>query len=215
VPASPPEFLDPAIPGSRLPNAKRDMSSLAHKIVVGLGNPGKRYAGTRHNAGSMVVDLLAGECGRAAWVPECESLVCRAEIGGREVLLAKPLTFMNRSGEAVRLLLEESGLAVSDLILVVDDFNLPFGRVRVRRRGSAGGHNGLESVIRILDTGEFIRIRLGIGETDMPVDKAVFVLDAFPPGQREELREMIMKACAAVKMVLSDGVSRAMSVFNA
>jgi PTH1 family peptidyl-tRNA hydrolase len=190
------------------------MSSLAQTIVVGLGNPGEQYAGTRHNAGYMAVDLLAGECGRVAWVRECQSLVCRAEIGGRAVLLAKPLTFMNRSGEAVRLLLEESGLAVSDLILVVDDFNLPFGRIRIRRRGSAGGHNGLESVIRILDTREFIRIRLGIGETDMPVDKAAFVLEDFQPTRREELKGMIMKACDAVKMVLSAGVSQAMSVFN-
>jgi len=191
------------------------MSSLALKIVVGLGNPGERYAGTRHNAGYMVVDQLAGVFVRSPWVRERRSLICRAEIGGSAVLLAKPLTFMNRSGEAILHLLEKSELAVPGLILVVDDFNLPFGQIRVRRRGSAGGHNGLESVIRILDTQDFIRVRLGIGEPAMPADKAVFVLEDFPPEQDAELKEMIMRACDAVRMILSDGVSQAMSVFNA
>ncbi len=191
------------------------MDGLTSRLIIGLGNPGVQYAATRHNVGFMVVDALAREAGIERWSSGCRSLVSRAMIGGRETLLAKPLTYMNLSGQALSLLLSEHGLLLQDTLLIVDDFNLPFGRIRLRTRGSAGGHHGLESVIRAVASEEFLRVRLGIGEEDAPVDKAQFVLSDFPPEREAELSDMIRRAAEAVKMILSDGVSRAMSVFNA
>ncbi len=191
------------------------MEGPASCLIIGLGNPGQRYARTRHNAGFMVVDALAREAGAARWSEECRSLVCGADIAGKPALLAKPLTYMNLSGQAVRMLLGENRLTLREAVLIVDDFNLPFGRIRLRPRGSAGGHHGLESVIRAVESDEFLRVRLGIGEETAPQDRAEFVLSEFPPGRDEELGDMIRRAGAAVRMILSDGVARAMSVFNA
>jgi PTH1 family peptidyl-tRNA hydrolase len=184
-------------------------------LIVGLGNPGDQYARTRHNIGFMTVDALAREAGVKHWSNECRSLVCRPVIAGRPVILAKPLTYMNLSGLAIQMLLSENRLELKDAVLIVDDFNLPFGRIRLRSGGSAGGHHGLESVIRALATEEFLRIRLGVGEDDAPDDRAEFVLSDFPPERGMELSEMIHRAGEAVKMLLSDGAARAMSVFNA
>ncbi len=199
---------------SHLADAVASMSSLAPKLVFGLGNPGEKYSGNRHNAGYMVVDRLAAEFAAGAWQRQCQSLVCRFRFGDASVVLAKPLTFMNRSGEALGCLIGEYRLAAEDVILILDDFNLPFGRLRIRMRGSAGGHNGLESVIRALGTQEVIRVRLGIGEESMPDDKAGFVLEDFRPEQNNELKEMITRAGDAVKTILSGGVAEAMSLFN-
>jgi len=184
-------------------------------LIVGLGNPGAQYTRTRHNVGFMTVDLLAREAGVDRWSSECLSLVSRADIAGRQVILAKPLTYMNLSGLALQMLLSEHALQLKDAVLIVDDFNLPFGKIRLRAGGSAGGHHGLESVIRALASEEFLRVRLGIGEENAPADKAEFVLSEFPPGRETELSDMIHRACAAVKMLLSDGASKAMSAFNA
>jgi PTH1 family peptidyl-tRNA hydrolase len=191
------------------------MSSLVTRVVVGLGNPGERYARTRHNAGFMVVDALAGALPAGTWSRQCRSLIRLTRVGDTDVLLIKPQTLMNRSGEAIRLLLEQQERRLEDVLLVVDDFELPFGRIRIRKKGSAGGHNGLESVIRTLGTAEFMRVRLGIGEESMPSDKADFVLEDFPPARYADLKHMILRAADAVKMILTDGVSRAMAVFNA
>ena len=184
------------------------------RLVAGLGNPGSRYARTRHNAGFMVADALALEAGASPWTIRSRSLVCEARFGGEAVVLAKPLTYVNLSGQAVRLLLEEQGLDPGGLVLVLDDLNLPFGRIRIRSRGSAGGHHGLESVISALGSQEFPRVRLGIAEEVMPADKAEFVLSGFPPADAETLNDMIRRAAAAVRMILSEGVAEAMSVFN-
>jgi PTH1 family peptidyl-tRNA hydrolase len=184
------------------------------RLVAGLGNPGLRYARTRHNAGFMVADALAREAGAPPWMVRCRSLVCQARLGGEAVVLAKPLTYMNLSGQAVRLLLDEQGLAPGGLVLVLDDLNLPFGRIRVRSRGSAGGHRGLESVISALGSQEFPRVRLGVGEAVMPPDKAAFVLSEFPTGNEEMLNDLIGRAASAVRMILSEGVAEAMAAFN-
>jgi peptidyl-tRNA hydrolase, PTH1 family len=185
------------------------------RIIVGLGNPGKRYAKTRHNVGYMVVDALAGEDGRGGWITEHCSSFCPWELEGRQVLLVKPMTFMNHSGDAVKLFLSERGLGPKDLMLLMDDLNLPLGKIRVRARGSAGGHNGLQSVLRMVESDEVLRVRLGIGEENMPADKSEFVLEDFPPEQIACLGEMIARAGDAVKTILRDGVSKAMAVFNA
>jgi PTH1 family peptidyl-tRNA hydrolase len=185
------------------------------KLIVGLGNPGLRYRQTRHNAGFMVIDELARELQTGAWSPQCRSLVSTATIAGQEALLAKPLTFMNNSGRAVQLLLDEYRIDSREMIVILDDLNLPVGRIRIRERGSAGGHRGMESIIGTLNSDEIIRVRLGIGEENMPEDKAEFVLSDFSPGREPELKEMIARAAQAVRAMSSDGMSRAMSVFNA
>ena len=185
------------------------------RLIVGLGNPGVRYQRTRHNAGFMVVEALARDTHAGTWLFQCESLLCHSNIGPEQVLLAKPLTFMNVSGRAVHLLLREHGIEVKDMILVLDDLNLPLGRIRIRERGSTGGHRGLESVARVLETEEFIRVRLGIGEESMPEDKAGFVLAEFPPAKESDREDMVARGAQAVRFVIAEGVQRAMSVFNA
>ena len=184
------------------------------KIIVGLGNPGGRYARHRHNIGFMVLEALAREAS-GQWSTFTASLACRMELSGRPVLLAKPLTYMNSSGEAVRALLSALGRDAQDLLLVLDDLNLPFGRIRVRERGSAGGHRGLESILTLCGTEEIARIRVGIGDEEMPADKADFVLSDFPPERQQALDELILQAGNAVKSVLRDGIPRTMAVFNA
>jgi PTH1 family peptidyl-tRNA hydrolase len=185
------------------------------RLIVGLGNPGIRYQRTRHNAGYMAIDELARGTPLVLWSVCCQSLTLEAALGTHRVVLAKPLTFMNRSGPAVRLLLEVFRIDPKEMVLILDDLNLPLGRIRIRERGSSGGHNGLESVIETLNSDEILRVRLGIGEDDMPEDKSGFVLSDFPPSREAELKVMITKAAQAVNTLLDDGVTRAMSVFNA
>ena len=184
------------------------------KIIVGLGNPGEQYARNRHNVGFMVLDAIARESGDN-WSARRLSRICGIEIGGFPVLLAEPLTYMNHSGKAVYDLLSAFQRGPQDLLVIADDLNLPFGRIRIRERGSAGGHHGLESILGVLNTDEIMRVRIGIGEEQMPEDKADFVLSDFPQQKHAELTDMILKAGNAIKSILSDGVSKTMAIFNA
>jgi PTH1 family peptidyl-tRNA hydrolase len=184
------------------------------KIIIGLGNPGEQYARNRHNIGFMVLDALAREAG-GKWSRYQFFRGCRIEIGGYPVFLAEPLTYMNESGKAVDALLSTLQRKSQDLLLVVDDLNLPFGRIRIRERGTAGGHHGLESILNILETDEIVRVRMGIGEEQMPEDRAEFVLSDFPQQKHAELDSMILKAGNAIRSILSDGVSKTMANFNA
>jgi peptidyl-tRNA hydrolase, PTH1 family len=180
-----------------------------------LGNPGARYARTRHNAGFLAVDALAGEASNGGgWEVECQALVRRCTIAGQPVVLAKPLTFMNLSGHAVHLLLERYPVGTEGIIVALDDLNLPFGRIRIRERGSAGGHRGLESVLRAVSSEEVVRVRLGIGEEASPDDVPDFVLSEFPGNREVELREMLLRARTALTTILTEGAAKAMSVFN-
>ncbi|MBN2242887.1 MAG: aminoacyl-tRNA hydrolase [Acidobacteria bacterium] len=184
------------------------------KVIVGLGNPGERYRSNRHNVGFMAVDALARK-EKGEWTSGPLSRICKIETPGNPVLLVKPLTYMNRSGEAVYPLMAGLKMGPENLILIYDDLDLPLGRIRIRQRGSAGGHHGLESILGIFGTDEIMRVRLGIGEEKMPDDKIDFVLSDFPPEKRSQLDEMIVKAGDAVKSILNDGVSKSMSIFNA
>jgi PTH1 family peptidyl-tRNA hydrolase len=184
-------------------------------VLLGLGNPGPRYERTRHNAGFRVADALARGARAGEWRRERAALVTDAEIAGRAVLVAKPLTFMNRSGDAARALLEERGLGPEALIVIGDDLNLPLGKVRVRPRGSSGGQLGLESVLRACGTDEIVRVRLGVGEEAPPEAWRDFVLEEFPAERLEEVERMVARARDAVEAILADGVARAMSVYNA
>jgi len=161
------------------------------------------------------VDALAREAQCGDWITECQSLVCRCNLAGQQVLLAKPLTYMNLSGQAVRLLVDKYQVSVEGIIIVLDDLNLPFGKIRVRKKGSAGGHRGFDSVLRALGTLDIVRVRLGIGEDETPRDTEEFVLSEFPRSREAALAEMVFRAREAVKTLISEGVSVAMSVYNA
>src|SRR5574342_423275 len=150
------------------------------RLVVGLGNPGERYRRTRHNVGFMVVDALAARWGAGRGKVEEEAWTAEAERRAEPLLLVKPLTFMNRSGVAVERALAAAGAGPDALVAVLDDAALPLGQIRVRPRGSHGGHNGLRSVLEMLGTDEFARVRVGIRKGEPPEDLADYVLSEFP-----------------------------------
>ena len=185
-------------------------------LIVGLGNPGEEYEWTRHNLGFMLIDKLAAEAGVTVKRRECRSLVGSANIEGERVRLVKPQTFMNLSGESVACLLTKEKLdnPSKTIIVVSDDLALPFGTIRLRERGSAGGHNGLKSIIGTIGTNEFIRLRIGIQPEHPVSDARAFVLESFRKPQREEVEEILEKAREAVHSVLRDGIKKAMSVYN-
>ena len=185
-------------------------------MIVGLGNPGREYRDTRHNVGFMVVDEIARRHGLTlsmapSQVPE--TLVAK-RFGADPLLVAKPLTFMNNSGDAVAALARYYDIAPSDLLIVVDEVALPFGRLRARARGSAGGHNGLKSVIARLGTTEFSRLRLGIGRGDVRRDLADHVLSRFEADEQAALEEFITRAADAAEMFAVDGIGKVMNTYN-
>jgi PTH1 family peptidyl-tRNA hydrolase len=185
------------------------------KLIVGLGNPGAQYEWTRHNCGFMVIDELARRAGREARTRECQALTARIRLDETEALLAKPQTWMNLSGVAVAELLTKHHLdSPASLLVIVDDLALPCGRLRLRREGSAGGHNGLKSIIARLGTQSFPRLRLGIAPEHPVEDTAAFVLAEFPRRDREALAEMVGRAADAIEVVLTMGIAEAMAKYN-
>lgn len=183
--------------------------------MVGLGNPGERYRRTRHNVGFMVVDALAARAGARAGGEREDAWVAEAELAREPVLLVKPLTFMNRSGVAVERLAGQVGASPQETVVVVDDWALELGRLRVRQRGSHGGHNGLRSLVETLGTDEFPRVRCGIGRGEAVPDMAEYVLSPFPPEDVLVVQEMVGQACDAVECLVREGVEAAMNRFNA
>jgi peptidyl-tRNA hydrolase, PTH1 family len=182
--------------------------------VVGLGNPGERYRRTRHNVGFLVVDELASRAGTARGREEADAWVASARIAGQDVLLCKPLTFMNRSGSSVERLLGPYEARPADVLVIVDDVALELGHLRVRERGSHGGHNGLRSLIEWLGTEEYPRVRVGIRKGEPPEDLADYVLSDFPQEDVLVVQETIGWAADAVECVVADGVPAAMNRFN-
>jgi PTH1 family peptidyl-tRNA hydrolase len=184
-------------------------------LFIGLGNPGPRYEATRHNCGFFVVDELARRAGVNVKIRECQSLTARVRIFEQQVLLVKPQTFMNLSGAAVEQLVNKYAIERPERILVIsDDLALPLGRIRVRRGGSAGGHNGLKSIIASLGTQDFPRLRLGIAPDHPISDTADFVLAGFARSERETVREMVARAADAAEVLCHDGIEKAMSQYN-
>jgi len=184
------------------------------KMIAGLGNPGSEYHQTPHNLGFMAVDRLARECGLELTHREAQALTASTRLEGLEVLLAKPQTYMNLSGMAVARLLEKYGLETGDLIVLVDDAALPLGSLRIRPRGSAGGHNGLKSIIAALDSSDFVRVRLGVGPEQLMGDMVSYLLGRFRPSDFETVDEMLSQACEAVHIILREGLQPAMNRFN-
>ena len=184
-------------------------------VLIGLGNPGTRYDWTPHNIGFQVVDAVAKKR-RADWEESPRGfLLARTSIRSTRVTLIKPTTYVNRSGEALRLLRKSLEFEASDVLVVVDDIALPFGQLRLRKRGSDGGHNGLRSIIDELGTTHFARLRMGVGRGEDGQDSADFVLAPFPEEQRDAVRQFVDRAVDCVYDVFSGGIDRAMSLHNA
>jgi PTH1 family peptidyl-tRNA hydrolase len=184
------------------------------RLIIGLGNPGEKYRRTRHNVGFMVVDAMAAEATVPRWYEEADALVAEAELGGQEILLVKPQTFMNRSGLAVAQLVEAQAAGVSDMLVIVDDVALELGTLRIRERGGHGGHNGLRSIIECLGSEEFPRLRVGIKRGEPQGDLADYVLAPFPEEDVLVVQEVVGYAVEAADCLVQDGTGAAMSRYN-
>jgi PTH1 family peptidyl-tRNA hydrolase len=184
------------------------------KLIVGLGNPGPDYEWTPHNLGFMAVDALAGRAGIRVTRPESKALVGLGKLAGQEAALAKPQTMMNLSGGSVRMLLERYEVAPADLIVLIDETDLPWGMLRIRERGRNSTHNGLQSIIGALGTDEFVRIRMGVRPEKLSGDRKEYVLREMGREERKFAEEMAIEAADAVEVVLTEGVEKAMTQFN-
>lgn len=182
----------------------------AMKLIYGLGNPGGRYERNRHNVGFMVVDHIAWKWGIAVKRMKVDVLCGSGRVAGVETTLAKPQTFMNLSGAPLRMLHVDA----EDLVVIHDDMDIPFGQIRIKKSGGTGGHKGLESIRGALGTGEFLRVRFGIGRPPGDMDPSDYVLEDIPPADREGLVEQIEKAASAVELCVRGEVTRAMNAFN-
>ena len=184
------------------------------KLIIGLGNPGSKYQGTRHNVGFEVVDELARRLHLEYESSPADAVMAKERGPNAQVILVKPLTFMNRSGHAVGELARYYRIEVSDLLIVTDDANLPLGRLRARPAGSAGGHNGLGSVIDLLATDQVPRLRVGVGNGDPRRDLADHVLAGFDASEVDVIREAIVRAADAAELFVRDGIEQTMNHFN-
>jgi len=186
------------------------------KLIAGLGNPGAEYRDTRHNVGFMVADALVNRWRVSdQWREKFEALVIKTMVGEESVIVAKPVTFMNLSGHSVAGLAGFYKIEPPDIFIVTDDVALPVGRLRARREGGAGGHNGLKSIIQSLATQAFPRMRVGVGRGDNRRDLADHVLGRFEADERDTVSAAVLRAADATEMFLSDGIERVMNAFNA
>ncbi|MEJ7861124.1 MAG: aminoacyl-tRNA hydrolase [Pyrinomonadaceae bacterium] len=192
------------------------MNSLSEKhwMIIGLGNPGSPYEKTRHNLGFMLIDFLVRQTDALVKREECRAIVGRAKFENQIVELVKPQTFMNLSGEAVSCLLKKEIRSAEKLIVVTDDLALPLGKIRLRPKGSAGGHNGLKSISNLLKTQDYIRLRIGI-QPEHPISQTKqFVLENFSKTEFEIVNKVLEQSAEAIRAVLSDGIEKAMAKFN-
>jgi PTH1 family peptidyl-tRNA hydrolase len=184
------------------------------KLVVGLGNPGRKHEGTRHNLGFLIIDQIARQNRVTIKKKLCEALVGEWSNDGERVLLAKPQTYMNRSGESVQCLLDHFRLPPENLIVMYDDLDLAFGRIRIRPTGGAGGHRGVVSILEALSGAQFYRVRVGIGRPPDGTDPVDFVLEHFTLQEIDQLDEVVSRASDAVVSLLREGGQRAMEQYN-
>ncbi len=186
------------------------------KLIVGLGNPGLEYRDTRHNVGFMVADVLVSRWRvEDQWREKFDALQIKTMVGGEPVILAKPLTFMNLSGQSVAATAGFYKIEPADVFIVTDDVALPVGRLRARRDGGAGGHNGLKSIIQHLSTQAFPRMRVGVGRGDDRRDLSDHVLGRFEAAERDTVSAAVLRAADATEMFVSEGIERVMNAFNA
>ena len=184
------------------------------RIIVGLGNPGPKYRNTRHNAGFMALDGLAVKLNTEFSREKYNGLVTEARFGNQKLLLLKPMTYMNNSGDSVARAARNNIEDPADILVVVDDVNLPLGRLRFRSGGSAGGHNGLKSIAERIGTQEYARLRMGVGIDDSADDLSDHVLGKFRPEEKECVAEMVSRAADAIEYYVQNGIDSAMSEFN-
>ncbi|MCL6639006.1 MAG: aminoacyl-tRNA hydrolase [Firmicutes bacterium] len=185
------------------------------KLIVGLGNPGQEYEKTRHNAGFMVIDRIAADLGIAVDKKLFRALVGQGHAGTEKIVLAKPQTYMNLSGEAAGALMRWFKLSPGDLMVIYDDLDLPPGKVRIRAGGGSGGHKGMQSIIENLATGEFPRFRIGIGRPAEPfMETAAYVLGRVAPEEEQTLAAAVELAAQAVVCAVRDGLEKAMNQYN-
>ena len=182
------------------------------KLIIGLGNPGQRYENTKHNAGFWVIDELLRRCGIEKLRGMCGALIGTTAWDEGTPIYAKPTIYMNNSGKAVAALVNKFDLSFSDLCVVYDDLNLEIGALRLRKKGSDGGHNGMKSIIRCLNTDEFPRLRIGIGAPTH--DQVDYVLSEFDELDRVQIDQIVTRAADAVEMLIEDGIQSAMNQFN-
>ena len=184
-------------------------------IIAGLGNPGKEYENTRHNIGFDVIDRLAEEENIAVMESKYKALIGKGYVAGQKVILAKPQTFMNLSGESIREIVDYYKVDdTAELIVISDDISLDVGQIRIRKKGSAGGHNGLKNIIKMLGHDTFIRVRMGVGEKPKNFDLADYVLGHFDREEQVLMKQVSEEVCEAVQMILEKGPDAAMNVYN-
>ena len=184
-------------------------------IIAGLGNPGKEYENTRHNIGFDVIDRLAEEENIAVMESKHKALIGKGYVAGQKVILAKPQTFMNLSGESIREIVDYYKVDdTSELIVISDDISLDVGQLRIRKKGSAGGHNGIKNIISHLGTQEFPRIKVGVGDKPKKMDLADYVLSRFSKEDRAVMEDAFREAAGAVEMMITQGADAAMNQFN-
>ncbi len=183
-------------------------------LIIGLGNPGPRYASTRHNVGFMVLERVARAAGCVLQRRRFEAVTDAGRLGGERVFLAAPQTYMNLSGRSVERALRFYGQDPSSLLVIHDDVDLPFGRLKVKQGGGHGGHRGVRSIIEAIGSADFVRVRVGIGRPPGPMDTSDYVLAPFDPEEREVLDDILDAAADAVRVVVEQGVATAMNRFN-
>ena len=183
-------------------------------LIAGLGNPTREYEKTRHNVGFEAIDILADKAGTTVTEKKHKALYVKGYIGGQKVILAKPQTYMNLSGESIREIADFYKIEPENIIILCDDINLSEGQLRIRLKGSAGGHNGLKNIISHLGTQEFPRIRIGVGEKPRGMDLADYVLGRFPKEQQAVMEEAYRDAAEAACMMIEDGADAAMNHYN-
>lgn len=183
-------------------------------IIAGLGNPGKEYAGTRHNAGFVVIDALADKYNIDVDTAKHKGLIGKGIIDGHKVILVKPLTYMNLSGECIREVMDYYKADIDDLIVIFDDISLEPGRLRLRAKGSAGGHNGIKNIIAQLGSDKFKRIKFGVGDKPKEWDLADWVLSRYPKEVEADVENGIKKACDAVASIMNEGIESGMNKYN-
>lgn len=183
------------------------------KLIVGLGNPGKKYTETRHNVGFMAIKKISDKFDIKNVDKDCESLIAKGNIDNNKVLLAQPLTYMNRSGRAVKKLVNKYNIKIDDIIVIYDDLDLPAGKIRIKNNGSSGGHKGLQSIMDHFDTNQIKRIRIGIGR---PIDLEItdYVLQKFNEDQKKEINQVLNSIDKIILELINNGVSSAMNKFN-
>lgn len=183
-------------------------------LIVGLGNPGPAYATTRHNIGFMALDRLIRKYGLTACRSRIKAEIAQGDIAGVRVLTAKPMAYMNRSGDPVSSIVKTHGIQCEDMVVIHDDIDLAYERLKIKEKGGDGGHNGLRSLIDALGTDEFVRVRMGVGRPDGDIGVVDYVLDEFDANQRTMLEPFLSRAIEAAEVILCEGAKDAMNRFN-